>query len=61
MKNIVKIGLWRKNWADIEKEFQIICSNYNLIKDQVFREKLIYKNILENKKSHAKEEDDRNH
>ena len=27
--------------TQIENKFQSICSNYNLIKDQIFREKLI--------------------
>ena len=48
----------------IENEFQIICSNYNLIKNQIFKEKLIQTIILKNKKSHAfvhfKEADDSN-
>ena len=43
--------------ADIEKEFKSICSNYNVIKDQLFKEKIMHTNNLKIKKSHSKEKD----
>ena len=53
-----------KELAEFENEFQSICSSYNLIKNQIFKDKLIQTNILKNKKSHAfvhfKEADDSN-
>ena len=43
--------------GEIENEFQNICFNYNLIKNQIFKEKLIQTNNLKIKKSHSKEKD----
>ena len=46
-----------KELAQIENEFQNICSNHNLIKDQIFKEKIIQTNNLKIKKSYSKERD----
>ena len=44
-----------KELSEIENEFQNICPNHNLIKDQIFKEKIIQTNNLKIKKSHSKE------